>query len=196
MTGDAGGPPGRIFILRHGEKPPAPAATPRPPFGVDADGNPNPHSLTPRGWQRCGALGLLFAPGAGPVRAGLSRPDRLLCPDYGADTPAHRTYQTLLAVSACTGVAIESPYAENNEPDLARAVVNGHQGTALICWEHKRIPRIAAALPVVAGAGVPTDWPERFDLIWSFTLSSGDGDPPLYAFNIIPELVLDGDTAG
>src|SRR6478672_8454354 len=56
--------PQQIYLIRHGEKPAdppasplgAPAAASGPPFGVDIDGNQNEHSLLPRGWQRCGAL--------------------------------------------------------------------------------------------------------------------------------------------
>jgi hypothetical protein len=61
--------------------------------GVDVEGNPDPHSLVPRGWQRSGALAVLFTAGA------LVTPDRLICPDYGATTPVHRTYQTLLGLA-------------------------------------------------------------------------------------------------
>ena len=53
-------PPEIIYIIRHSEKPADPQAadpgqpTPAPaaPFGVDDQGNHNPHSLLPRGWQR------------------------------------------------------------------------------------------------------------------------------------------------
>jgi hypothetical protein len=70
--------PNIIYIIRHGEKPadppvvdpgqvPPPAL---PPFGVDFQGNQDPRSLRPRGWQRSGALTALFDPATGP----LSRP--------------------------------------------------------------------------------------------------------------------------
>jgi hypothetical protein len=36
-----------IMIIRHGEKPPNSG----PPQGIDPDGNPDPHSLTVRGWR-------------------------------------------------------------------------------------------------------------------------------------------------
>lgn len=45
-------------MIRHGEKPPDSP----PPHGVDVDGEHDPHSLVPRGWQRAGALATLFAP--------------------------------------------------------------------------------------------------------------------------------------
>jgi hypothetical protein len=59
------GPPAQIYVIRHGEKPadpPTPTAAPAPPFGVDLNGSQSIHSLLPRGWQRSGALAVLFAP--------------------------------------------------------------------------------------------------------------------------------------
>ena len=60
-------PPRQIFTIRHAEKPADDAANSEPPFGIDINGNPNPHSLTPRGWQRSGALTDLFDPQRGSV---------------------------------------------------------------------------------------------------------------------------------
>ena len=54
--------PLQIYVVRHGEKPPEPAG---PPFGVDR----NQNSLSPRGWQRSGALTVLFSP-AGRAESG------------------------------------------------------------------------------------------------------------------------------
>ena len=78
--------PAQIHIICHGEKPanpPTPTAPPSPPFGVDINGNQTIHSLPPRGWPRCGALAVLFAPAVGPPQAGLSTPSTLLSPDCG-----------------------------------------------------------------------------------------------------------------
>ena len=61
-----------------------------------------------------------------------------------------------------------------------------------MCWEHSRIPEIAAHIPVATGVVVPRVWPgDRFDLIWSFTLAAGD--TAQYAFTVLPELLLPGD---
>jgi hypothetical protein len=53
-------PPANIMLMRHGEKPVAQGVA---PFGVTADGVHCVHSLTPRGWQRAGALIALFVNG-------------------------------------------------------------------------------------------------------------------------------------
>src|SRR6478672_13523998 len=100
--------PQLIYVIRHAEKPPdsppsaknAAAAGVGPPNGVDFSGRADQHSLTPRGWQRSGALAVLFTR---PPRAGLPEllaPGRLLSPNYGsgAATTEHRTYQTLLGL--------------------------------------------------------------------------------------------------
>jgi hypothetical protein len=83
--------PQQVYLIRHGEKPadpPAaspgqPTSTPGPPFGVDVNGNQNAHSLLPRGWQRSGALAVLFDPAVGALQAELRTPTALYSPSYG-----------------------------------------------------------------------------------------------------------------
>jgi hypothetical protein len=199
-------PPATIYVIRHGEKPADPppvptgqvpvgqaASAPGPPFGVDDQGNQDPHSLLPRGWQRSGALAVLFDPTLGPLQAGLQTPAALLSPTYGstAKTTEHRTYLTIQGLSGRLGVAIVSDFAEGSEAQLAASVVSSYSGVVLICWEHEHIPAIAASLPTVPGTVIPQAWPgDRFDVIWTFTLASGTAQ---YAFGQIPQQVLSGD---
>src|SRR5690242_3845838 len=172
-------PPRLIYIIRHAEKPDGSEGS----VGVDVEGNPDPHSLVPRGWQRSGALGVLFTAGTGA----LVTPDRLICPDYGATTAVHRTYQTLLGLAGLAARSIESPFPEGSEAALATAVTTHYSGTVLICWEHHRIPDIAAGLPT--NAAPPTEWPgDRFDLIWQFTLTTAE--PPTYEFSVLEQHAL------
>jgi hypothetical protein len=195
-----GVPPNQIYVIRHGEKPAdlaSPTATPTPPFGVDVDGNQSIHSLLPRGWQRSGALAVLFDPAVGPLRAGLSTPATLFSPDYGKPdkTQGHRTYETIQGLSARLAVPINSSYAEGQESTLAGDVVADYTGVVLICWEHQHIPAIAAALPTPAGTQIPAAWPgDRFDVIWSFSLQP-DAPSATYAFSQIPQQLLAGDAA-
>jgi hypothetical protein len=194
------GPPAQIYIIRHGEKPadlPTPKTPPSSPFGVDINGNQNIHSLLPRGWQRSGALAVLFAPAVGSPQAGLRTPTTLLSPDYGHPdkTKGHRTYQTIKGLSGRIGVPINTPVAEGQESKLARAVVADYTGVVLICWEHHHIPAIATALPTVPGTQIPAAWPgDRFDVIWSFTLPPGASSAE-YVFSQIPQQLLAGDAA-
>jgi len=197
-------PPDIIYIIRHGEKPAdppavAPGQTPpasAPPFGIDFQGNQNLHSLLPRGWQRSGALAVLFDPTAGPLQAGLQTPATLLSPSYGSadKTADHRTYQTIQALSDRLGLAIVSAYPEGDEPALASAVVSQYSGVVLICWEHDHIPSLASSLPAVAGTVIPSAWPDdRFDVIWTFTHAPGS-TPAQYTFTQFPQQLLSSDT--
>lgn len=195
-TSSGAGPPQRIFIIRHGEKPPDPP-TPGPPFGIDVNGNPNAHSLIPRGWQRSGGLAVLFDPAVDPLRPGLVGPDHLFSPSASdqANTVARRTYQTILAVSDRTAIPIDSPYAEGAEQALVQALIGGYSGNILICWEHHHIPALATAIPTIPTTTIPQVWPaDRFDLIWSFTSFTTTSDRTQYKFSQIPQLLLDGDS--
>ena len=195
-------PPQQIYVIRHGEKPPdPPAASPDqttsqsgPPFGVDADGNQNVHSLLPRGWQRCGALAVLFDPAVGALQAGLRTPTALYSPSYGAagKTQAHRTFQTIQGLAGRLGLPIQSPVPEGQEPALIEAILASGGQVVLICWEHHHIPALAQAIPTLDATTVPTAWPgDRFDVIWTFGLDPATGR---YAFGQVPQQLLEGDT--
>jgi len=199
----ASAPPEVIYIIRHGEKPadPPPAdpgqppPAPAPPFGVDFQGNQDEHSLLPRGWQRSGALTVLFDPALGARQAGLQVPAALLSPSYGTPgkTTVHRTYQTIQGLSDRLGVQIVSDFPEGQEQQLADSVVSTYSGVVLICWEHQHIPALAAALPTGPGTAIPEKWPgDRFDVIWTFTLVPRSA-PAQYTFGQIPQQLLSGD---
>ena len=183
-------PPEVIYIIRHAEKPLKP-----PLSGVDYEGGPNEHSLLPRGWQRSGALAALYHPDFGPLRPGLRTPTLLVAPSWGHPhkTAAHRSYQTIQGLSERLGLPITSPFAQGDEKPLGDALVRSYSGVVLICWEHKHIPAIAAALPLAAGTVIPRKWPgDRYDVIWVFTLAPEPG-APRYTFSQIPQQLLSGD---
>ena len=203
-AGGATAPPEVIYIIRHGEKPadpvlagpgqspPAPVA----PFGVNDQGIQDPNSLLPRGWQRSGALAVLFDPALGTLQAGLQTPAALLSPSYGnpGKPAAHRTYQTIQGLSDRLGLQIVSAFAEGQEPQLAASVVNGYSGVVLICWEHDHIPALASSLPATPGTAIPQKWPgDRFDVIWTFTLVPAAAEVQ-YAFGQASQQLLSGDT--
>jgi len=193
------GTPAQIYVIRHGEKPADPpsgkhAQPPSPPFGVDVDGNQNIHSLLPRGWQRSGALAVLFDPTAGALQAGLQTPTALYSPSYADPdkTQNHRTYQTIQGLSERLGVPIQSPVPEGQEPALAATVQASGGEVVLICWEHQHIPALAQAIPTLEAATIPSAWPgDRFDVIWTFTVDPTTGR---YVFGQVPEQLLVGDT--
>jgi len=195
------GPPEAIYIIRHGEKPADPDPShhgkpPDAPFGVDIEGKQSPHSLVPRGWQRAGGLVALFDPAIGGAKSGLQTPTVLLSPVHGGPgkNAGHRTYQTIEGLGSRLGITIDSAFAVGQESELAASVVHDHSGVVLICWEHHRIPTIAAALPVTSATSIPSAWPKhRYDVVWAFTLVP-DADTPQYAFGQIPQLLLSGDS--
>lgn len=203
----AGPPPRCIYLIRHGEKPADPGddeqtdTDPDPAGGVDFAGTPNQHSLTPRGWQRSGALAVLFTHTQSDATP-LSVPGQLFAPRYGSgdtETAEHRPYQTVLALSALIAQTIRTPCQVGQEVALAHTVLASTADTVLICWEHQNIPAIldaiSAAVPITPGptaASVPTHWPgKRFNLIWQ--LCRTNANPTTYQFTQIPQAVLAGD---
>ena len=192
------GTPAQIYVIRHGEKPAdlppgKHAQPPSPPFGVDVDGDQNAHSLLPRGWQRSGALAVLFDPTIGALQAGLRAPTALYSPSYADPdkTQNHRTYQTIQGLSERLGVPIQSPLPEGQEPALAAAVLASGGEVVLICWEHQHIPALAQSIPVLDATTIPSAWPgDRFDVIWTFTVDPTTGR---YGFGQVPQQLLVGD---
>jgi hypothetical protein len=192
---DAARSPRTIFIIRHGEKP----AEKMPPNGIDAQGVVNGHSLLPLGWQRAGALAVLFDPHDGKFRPGIVKPTQLIAPDY---PPARkqppeeeRTHQTIQPLADRLGLVIESNGWQENfsEAALGEALAKAKTGVTLVCWEHTNLPKIANA---ICPNCFPGKWPgKRFDIILSFTLvhSGKSKSPPTYSFTQIPQRLLEGD---
>jgi len=208
----ATGPPEQILLIRHGEKPknpPSPPSAPctQPPCGVDVNGVGNGDSLIPQGWQRAGALAVLFDPELGPLRSPLTRPDRIYAPCYAppcttppnADTINHRTYETISPLAQRLGVAIECLYETSQHHKVVGMLLSDVGGTTLVCWEHENIPDIAQLIPLAPNSPpIPSSgWPvdenndPRFDVIWLFTLA---GPEPEYSFAQLPQLLLATDT--
>jgi hypothetical protein len=190
--------PQQIYIIRHGEKPPGPlpgqpASSSGPPFGVDADGNQNVNSLSPKGWQRAGALAVLFSPAAGCSHLGLRTPTALYATSYGDayQTRIHRPYQTIQGLSQRLGVPIQSPEPLGEEGAFIDAVLSSGADVVLISYEHHRIPALVQGIPTVGGTAIPAVWPDdRYDVIWTFTL---DPATRRYVFGQVPQQLLDGD---
>ena len=175
-----------IMIIRHAEKP-LPGAAPR---GVDADGMPDPESLTPRGWQRAGALvGLFAGPRPAAVPVDLPTPTHLFASQVGPRSSSRRPHQTLEPLSARLGVGIDDRFLKEEIDRLCQAI-RAIDGAVLVCWEHHLIPSIATLLTGTT-TGVPQIWPDdRFDVVWVIE-RGGDGTPT--GLRQVPELLLAGD---
>ena len=180
-------PPADIMLMRHGEKPVAHGVA---PFGVTADGVQCVHSLTPRGWQRAGALIALFLVKNGRPSE-LPMPTNLVAPDYGDATFKHRSYQTLLPLSVRLATPIQIPADVGSEEKAARKLL-AMSGSVLVCWEHGRLSRIAEQLPLKSSDQLPDSWDDdRFDLLWWFSLSHSTDE---YSFTLVHQELLSGDT--
>ncbi|RSS73971.1 hypothetical protein EF918_25265 [Streptomyces sp. WAC06614] len=161
------------MVMRHAEKPYAGDT------GVDGEGEDDPGSLALRGWRRAEALPLLFGPSRG---ATLPRPATIL-----AAAGAARARQTVSFLATALGLPVHADLAPGKEADLARAALAA-PSPVLVCWEHQGIPRLLRALGTDTVLGVPAGWPDRYDLVWSFTRSQGH-----WSFRELPQRLLPGD---
>ena len=89
------GPPSKIMIIRHGEKPPKSPGK-KGPWEVLVDGQSgNGKSLIVPGWQRAGALNAFFAPyQANPADPEIAKPDYIYAADSqrGESSPVGDSY--------------------------------------------------------------------------------------------------------
>jgi hypothetical protein len=180
----------KIMIIRHAEKPVGHFA------GVNEAGASSAHDLIVRGWQRAGALACLFAPAQGPMQNPLLARPAFIFGSAAVDDPvpgnsrSRRSHQTLTPLAELTGVDINLTFSKGQEKALAAAAM-ACDGPVLIAWQHENISVIANA---ILGARVaPQTWPpERFDVVFVFTLNRLDGT---YSFAQVPQCLLAGDSA-
>ena len=177
--------PSKIMLIRHGEKSLGP-----PPLGVKEDGTECPHSLTPQGWQRAGALVGFFQ---NPTLSAILTPVHIYAspPAKDADSPtaadidkSHRPVQTVTPLSRKLQLPLDQRFTVGEEAALATDIKT-QAGTVLVSWEHKHIPLIAG----VFNANVPPKWPDRFDLVWVLD-ARPDGT---YSFKVVPQMLLGTD---
>ena len=180
----------RIMIIRHAEKPYKDGKEENK--GVRVDGSSSEDSLAVRGWQRAGALSLLFGLVNIARSRGLSVPQHLYAsdpekPDRGGST-SRRSKQTLTPLAQRLALQICADWSKGQEAALCRDVLK-QTGTVLISWSHEEIPEIAALIP---GGSIPQtqSWDDqRFDLVWVFDRLP-DG---VYSFREAHQALLSGD---
>ena len=178
--------PPLVMIIRHAEKPIAGQDR-----GVDALGSPDAESLTPRGWQRAGALVGLFDPSRAESRnVALPTPTHLFASKVGPQSSSKRPLETLQPLSERLGIETDTSHRKEELGQLVQAV-RAIDGVVLISWEHQLIPSIANGL--VGNSSVPQIWPdERYDLVWLIDLRRSTQTPN---FRQVPQLLLHGDLA-
>jgi hypothetical protein len=142
------GPPLRIVIIRHGEKP------------TEGD------NLSEAGLARALALPEV-------LNELLPRPPHFTyVPRIGTDkeeTTRVRMMQTVLPYAVQHNLTINSDYAPDEVKGLVKEL-RRLRGTVLLVWEHHNIVRIAKALGLVE----PQAWPDDdYDSIWTITFRKG-----------------------
>lgn len=175
----------KIMIIRHAEKP---AKDGCPPFGVDQDGKADEDSLSPLGWQRAGALTVLFAPARGALQdQALASPRHLFACGAEEKRKRLRPVQTVTLLAERVGTKVDRSFQKGQEVELADHVM-GLEAPVLISWEHNNLHLIANRI-LGDSSTVPQGWPEdRFDVVWVFDLVDGS-----YQFRQVPQLLLPGD---
>ena len=177
----------KIMLIRHAEKPDKDGE----PFGVTQKGKRSNESLEVRGWQRAGALALLFAPADGRFQhASLVRPNWLFASKPLKRKGSRRSIETLTPLADKLGISIHEDFQRNHFDDMIKEALFC-RGVVLICWQHEYLPQIASLI-LGNGKTVPHDWPEeRYDMIWVFDLKRSTGK---YTFKQVPQMLLEGDS--
>jgi broad specificity phosphatase PhoE len=171
-----------VMIIRHAEKP----LTPDVPHGVTIEGEVDRDSLTPRGWQRAGALVNLFTAGHSGA---LSTPAHLFASQVVPGSGSRRSFETLQPLAERLGLPIDLRFPKEDLAGLAGAV-RATAGVVLISWEHHLIPSLANML-IGDTSTAPQVWPDdRFDIIWAIEPGIG---ARVGSFRQVPELLLAGD---
>ncbi len=175
----------RIMVIRHAEKPIGKNK------GVLLDGTVNSESLIVQGWQRAGALAVLFDPYSGALQnPNLSVPQSFFAAKFDPTKHSQRPYETLLPLWQRTGST--TPIDDSHKSgDYAKMVAAAQActGDVIIAWQHEDIPAIGNIL-TDSKTIVPQKWPgDRFDMVWVF-IFAGD----FYNFVQVPQMVLAGDS--
>ena len=195
--------PTKIMIIRHAEKP---LLTQTPPVnGVTPNGDIDQDSLIVQGWQRAGALAVLFAPARGQLQdPRLQTPNFIYSiappssdPDNDEGNRPEQTVAPLIAKLTTPGGAVTTnfEFGKDSGVQLIDSVL-GCGGVVLICWPHGQIPDVAKQIPLSQNNTQPLPtgkWPgDRFDMVWVFDEDNTEAGH--YTFSQVPELLLAGDS--
>ena len=133
--------PARIIVLRHGEKP------------LDES---NPH-LSPEGVKRAGQLVAFITTDSAMTRLGPVA--AIFATRTTKDDNGQRTQETVRPLAQALNLRIRTPWTGRQAAALAEAILANPKlagKTILICWNHKMIPELVAALGVEPQ---PKKWP-------------------------------------
>ncbi len=177
--------PNTLMFLRHAEKPGEHGQ------GVDQRGEPDPHSLSVRGWTRAGALAALFDHVPSPNRPGLARPERVLATKPTHEYRSKRERDTASPTAERLAVQIEDGFS-HEDGKLAAHSLLGDDRDALVVWHHGSMPALLREFPLSDASTIPDAWPDdRFDLVWVLTR----GEEGTYSFSQMAQDLLADDGA-
>jgi hypothetical protein len=174
--------PTKIMLIRHAEKPIPDGAN-----GIDADGQPDPESLSAIGWERAKKLVGFFTQA---TAAHINKPDFAFAaaPEVGSKRPAETVTLLLKELWPEDGGASHFNQAIRKElvTEVAPAIM-ATNGVVLVCWEHTLIHALVDALP--NAPATPVKWPgPRFDVVWVLKPKPGGWD-----FHQTPQMLLPAD---
>jgi hypothetical protein len=205
----------KIMVIRHAERPGS--YNQKQYFGVDmlgktagADGEKH---LVTLGWGRAGGLVTLFAPPWGPKTPVLATPQFLFASDPTAkdgddqsdEGPSRRPYETLTALAAKLGLAIDISHPKSHYAKMVTSAL-ACNGVVLIAWQHQDIAleakgekagisqEILKQTETTSTFNIPTHWPTdpaghpRYDLVFAFDRPTGHG--PISGFYLFPQQLL------
>ncbi|WCM18699.1 phosphoglycerate mutase family protein [Paraburkholderia bryophila] len=177
--------PTRIMFIRHAEKPEDGVSR-----GVTANGAMDNESLTPRGWQRAGALVRYFCPLSGDGVEGLLTPTVIFAAGVGPHSSSQRPVETVTPLVDFLKTSRPTPFVTSHLEDDGEALivdVLSRDGVILVAWQHEQIPALIAL--IAQAPAVPQKWPDnRFDIVWILDRTL-DG----WRFSQMPQLLLSGD---
>jgi hypothetical protein len=177
----------KIMIVRHGEKPEKDEDI----HGVDPEGEHDKNELSPKGWQRSGALVRFFHPLHGQfTHPALAKPDAVFAAAPSGHVHSERSHHTVQGVAESLGLKVNLKHAKGEEKKLIEDVMATH-GVVLIAWEHNAILDLAKFILGKEGSS-PEKWPgSRFDLFWVF-----DQQPHQVGWKLtqVAQMVLPGDS--
>ena len=175
----------KIMLIRHGEKPDKKRAV----KGVSQAGAKSKQELSPRGWQRSGALVRFFNPVKGDLcsHPTLARPDMIIAEDPKGHIKSQRPLHTVSALAQSLRKKVFRRYTKGQEQALVK-FITAQPGVVLVSWEHSAIIDIANLL-LGNNHSCPQTWRgKRFDLVWVFDLQGKK-----WKFTQVPQLLLPGD---
>lgn len=177
-----------ILIIRHAEKPSGEAG------GFDERGVADEHSLTAQGWQRAGAWMELLAPSL----PGLGMPVQTIFAsrrteiENGIGSKSRRPMQTVAPLAAKLGIPVALSFTKGEEQGLVEKL-GATPGVVLVCWQHEKIPAIAAMFARQPGdPAPPKSWPDSvYNPILRFRREKQDDSA--WSYDLLVPLMRAGD---